>query len=554
MMRERDMKVLSPFLTILVLFMLLTPGKVWAFYPDNSYLEDRQVLDELTRAAFNYIWEEGEPNSGMVYEADFGWEVKPVAVGGTGFGVAAVVAAVDRGWVGRDAAVERLLKICVFLRDKTERQRLHGAFPHWLNGATGEIIAFGKNDDGADIVETSLLMQGLLIARAYFNGPGSEKELRDIITQLWEEVDWNWFTNGEENGLYWHWSPTKGYTGLKILGYNEALITYVLAASSPTHPISRKAYDYWTSGRGYKPKTVFGYKLEASLNGGGPLFLTHYSFVGLDPRRLADKFVPNGYFVRNLTQVLSNRGYCLYEAPAANRYSSNFWGLTASQIKDDYAASDPLNDKGVVAPTAALSSIVYTPFYALEVLHNLKENFGGRAWGRFGPYDAISLRDDWISPHTLAIDQLPIVCMAENFRSGLLWRLFMDDVDVRRGLEKAGITDPQLEEGFPEAVVTLRKDGKKYLPDAYDIVRHPDSGLYEIPFWRAEEGRVTFSFIEPAGGQTVLTMEVEAKKGRNKLTFNQFRRKSSAVLQLIMSAAGDDGESGRTYSLPVRLN
>ena len=553
MMRfEKKLKYLTVFSILPLLFFAFSGiGRAAAFYPDSDYQDDRQILEELARAAFNYMWEDCDPNSGLAYEADFGWEVRPAAVGGSGFGVAAIVSAVDRGWVGRDEAVERLLKITTFLRDKTKRQELHGAFPHWLNGSTGETIPFGQTDDGADIVETSLLMQGLLIARAYFNGPGSEKDLRDIITGLWEDVDWNWFTNGEENGLYWHWSPTKGYTGLKILGYNEALITYVLALSSPTKPISRKAYDYWTSGRSYRERNVFGYGIQAAPRGGGPLFLAHYSFIGLDPRRLADSFVTEGYFVRNVKQTLSNRGYCLFEAPAANRYAENFWGLTASQIKDDYAASEPLNDRGVVAPTAALSSVIYTPHYSLEVLHNLKDGFGGRFWGRFGPYDAVSLKDDWVSPHTLAIDQLPMVGMIENYRSGLLWRLLMDDPDIRRGLEAAGLKEPQLEEGFPEAVVTLRKESGKYRADAYDLRRHPDSGQYEIPFWRNEEGPVVFTLVDPVGGQTLLTLEAEAKKGRNKLSFAQFRRKNPAVINLVMGAASEGGQS---YSLPIRLH
>ncbi|UQZ90450.1 beta-glucosidase [Deltaproteobacteria bacterium Smac51] len=533
-------------------FIFIMMGLIWAapvsaFSPDTEYLHDREALEALGRAAFNYMWEDGDPDSGMAYEADFGWETRPVAVGGTGFGVAALVVATDRGWVGRNEAVERLLRIVTFLRDKAPRAKLHGALPHWLNGSTGETIPFGAQDDWADIVETSLLMQGLLIARAYFNGPGSEEDLRRIITELWQDVDWDWFTNGEHNGLYWHWSPRKGYTGLKILGYNEALITYVLALSSPTKPISQKAYRYWSSGWGYRAKKTFGYRLEATLPGGGPLFLAHYSFIGLDPKRLADKYVPSGYFVRGITQTLSNRGYCLQDAPPQNRYSDNFWGLSASQIKGGYTASSPLNDQGVVAPTAALASMPYTPHYSMLVLHNLREGLGGRAWGRFGPYDGINLRDEWISPHVLAIDQLPITAMVENYRSGLLWNLLMTDPDIKEGLKKAGLAEPAHKEGFPEVVVTLKKDGGRYVPDAFDLRRHPDTGLYEIPFWRNEAGETTFSLYDPEG-PPLLEITVPSRKGRNKLTFNQFRRKNSTVMTLLMTV-GD-----KNYELPVRLH
>ncbi|MDL2317139.1 hypothetical protein LJC59_08735, partial [Desulfovibrio sp. OttesenSCG-928-A18] len=527
-------------------------GVLWApvchaapYTPDDAYLQDRAALDELQRAAFAYIWEDGDPHSGMAYEVVGVWDSPPIAVGGTGFGIAAIVVAVDRGWIGREEALQRLLRICLFLRDKSPRKELHGAFPHWLDPHSGAILSFGKNDDGADIVETSLLMQGLLIARAYFNGPGTEEKLRDIITGLWEDVDWNWFTNNEERGIYWHWSQQKGFSmGLKILGYNECLITYVLAASSPTHPISRAAYDYWTSGKGYKPKDLYGYRVEASLSDAGPLFLTHYSFIGLDPRRLADAFVPGGYFVRNCKQTLSNRAYCLYYAPAKNRYSEQCWGLSASQIKDGYAASSPGKDTGTISPTGALSSMPYTPHYSLQFLHFLRGKLRNRIWGKNGPFDGFSLRDGWYSRSYLAIDQLPIVCMVENYRSGLLWAMLMSDADVRRGLELAGLHEPEFGTGFPEMVVTLVREGKKNLPDACDLRRHPDSGLYQVPYWCVEAGQVQFTISDPEGG-IVYKLGQNSVKGRNLLSFPQFMRPDEEILTLTMRTA-----SGEEHSLP----
>lgn len=517
------------------------------FMPDNDYLADREALERLQKDAFLYMWEDSEPNSGMAYEGTFGWEIRPVAVGGTGFGIASLVVAADRGWITREQAVQRLMQIVTFLRDKTPRDALHGAFPHWIDGATGKAVLFDKGDQDADIVETSLLVQGLLIARAYFNGPGTEETLRDIITKLWEDVDWDWFTNKENKGIYWHWSPEQGFRkGLKILGYNECLITYVLAISSPTHPISRKAYDYWTSGKGYRPKDVYGYRIEASLPGAGPLFLAHYSFIGLDPRRMADAFVPNGYFVRNVQHTLSNRGYCIYYAPAKNRYSEGLWGLTAGQIKDGYAASEPANDKGVITPTAALASMPYTPHYSLQVLNNLYGRLRDKIWGPYGPYDGISLRDDWVSDRYLAIDQLPIVCMTENYRSGLLWRLLMSDPEIRAGLEKAGIAEPEHAEGFPEIVVPLKRDGKRNVPDAVDLRRHPDSGQYQLPFVMTDAGTSVFVITDRDGIER-LNMSMEAAKGRNALRFAQFMRPSSEVLTLTMRT--ERGE----YILPLRL-
>ena len=536
-------------LVTLTLCLLTTAHSALAAYvPDTDYLQDRELLDTLQREAFKYMWEDADPHSGMAYEGTWQSDTRPVAVGGTGFGVAALVAATDRGWITREEAVGRLMKITLFLRDKTPRDRLKGAFPHWLDGATGQAIKFGKGDEDADIVETSLLMQGLLIARAYFNGPGVEAELRTVITELWEGVDWNWFTNNEESGLYWHWSPKRGFRmGLKILGYNECLITYVLAASSPTHPISRKAYDYWTSGKGYRPKEVYGYKVEAALPGAGPLFLAHYSFIGLDPRRMADAFVPGGYFVRNVKHTLSNRSYCLFNAPAKNRYDADFWGLTAGHIKDGYAASEPANDKGVVTPTAALSSMPYTPCYSMQVLRHLAGRLRDKIWGPYGPYDGISLRDNWASTDYLAIDQLPIVCMVENYRSGLLWRLLMSDPDIRAGLDKAGIAEPNFSEGFPEAVVTVKRDGKRYAPDAHDLCRHPDTGRYILPYFTEEAGEAVFIFKDE-DGREAFSIRQEAAKGRNRLVFAPFRRPDDSIFTLTMRTARGE------YNLPLRLN
>ena len=519
-----------------------------AFIPDSEYQNDQKALDELQRACFMYMWEDCEPNSGMAHEGDFSFGIRPIAVGGTGFGIAAIVVAADREWIGREQAVARLMQIAVFLRDKTPRKEMHGAFPHWLDGNTGAAVEFSEHDAGADIVETSFLMQGLLIARAYFNGPGVEEKLRNVITELWEEVEWDWFTNGEENGLYWHWDPVRGfYYGLRILGYNECLITYVLAASSPRHPISRRAYDYWTSGDNYQPREAYGYEIEASPPGGGPLFMAHYSFIGLDPRKIADAFVGRGYFVRGVNQTLANRGYCLYEAPVENKYADNFWGLTAACTKSGYAVSDPLNDHGTVAPTAALSSMPYTPRYSLQVLRNLLADMKKKAWGKYGPYDAASLRDDWVGDNYLAIDQLPMVCMVENYRSGLLWDLFMSDRDVGRGLSLAGLAPPTFREGFPEMVITLRKEGDRLVPDAHDICRHPDSGMYEIPYFAEAAGPVSFRLVED-GGDELLALEVNAVAGRNILSFAQFAPRDDAILTIVMKIS--DGE----HTLPVRLH
>jgi hypothetical protein len=516
---------------------------------DRALLLDREALTNLQRQAFLYFWEFGHPASGAAFEADFGWEIKPVTMAGTGFGIAALVVATDRGWVTRELAVERLLKITGFLLE-ISRPEWRGAFPHWMNGENGEPLNFGNGNDELDVVETSFLIQGLLIAREYFDGPGAEKEFRDQATALWENVDWDFFTDGQKAGLFWHWSPVRGFLGLKVKGFNEALVTYVLAASSPTHPIDPAAFNFWYQSPNYRKRTFFGYTVEGTPNGGGPLFITHYSFIGLDPRRLADKMVPNGYFIRGVKQTLSNREYCVVHAPREHRYNESFWGLTASQKMDSgYGIFSPVNDQGVLAPTAALSSMPFTPHYSMQVLAFLSTRLKDLLWSWFGPRDAISLKDDWVSPHYVAIDQLPIVAMVENYRSGLPWRLFMANREVQNGLKILGFTEPLLEDGFPEAVITRYLRGGRYRDDAYVIRRHPDTGLYAVPYFLKDGGEATFTLIDAGEpGEIVLYSSTEqASPGSNTLSMD-LPMDNGRLLSLQMRTHDE-----KLYSVPLRL-
>jgi hypothetical protein len=516
---------------------------------DRALLLDREALDDIQNSAFKYFWEFGDPDTGMAREADFGWENRPLAVAGTGFGIAALVVATDRGWVTREQAVERLLKITGFLL-KAARPEWHGAYPHWLDGKTGEPFDFGDGRDVMDLVETSMLVQGLLIARGYFNGPWAEEEFRAQATRIWEGVDWQFFTDYQEAGIFWNWSPARGFLGLRIKGYNEALVTYVLAASSPTFPISAKAFEFWYQSPNYRTRAVFGYTVEGAPPGGGPLFTAHYSFLGLDPRRLSDRLVPSGYFIRGARQTLSNREYCTVHAPRDNRYSEGFWGLSACQKPDfGYSVFHPLNDQGIVAPTAALSSMPYTPHYSMEVLSFLSTRLKDAVWSWFGPRDAVSLKDDWSSPHYLAVDQLPIVTMIENYRSGLPWRLFMGNPEIISGLERLGLAPPALEDGFPEAVVTRVLRGAKYRDDAHVIRRHPDSGLYLVPYFLKEGGQAEFSLVNPddPGEAEIFKASRLASPGSNTLSMD-LPMGNGRRLSLSMKAPG-----GKTYTLPLRL-
>jgi len=528
----------------------LAPASVpVSFRPDDDFLKDRLLLDKLQYDAFRYIWEHTFEESGFAYEDSRNRESGQATIGGTGFGVAAIVVAAERGWISRDEALNRILKIATFLRDKTDRKNLHGAFPHWLDGRTGKTFAFSDQDNGADLVETAFMIQGLLIARSYFAGDNEqEKALRDCITELWHDVDWHWFTRSENNGLFWHWSPEHEFgMGMKISGFNEAMIAYVLALGSPTHPISREAAEYWYSTSEYQPKTGNGYTIEAANEYGGCMFLSHYSFIGLDPRRMADSHVRRGYMVRNTTHTLMNRAYSLESAPAEHQFSEGFWGLTACDVKDGYRYQSAYNEIGTVAPTAALSSMPYTPEYSMRVLWNIYDNYREQMWGKFGPYDAFSLKDNWFDNSYLAIDQLTIVSMVENYRSGLLWSLFMNVPEVRDGLARMGVQPLPAVNGFPQVVVPLKKTDAGYELDALDLRRHPDSGLYTLPYSCEKDGLVFFT-ITDSSGRVIKQFTREGRRGDNLLEFDQFMPVTPERLQLTMNI-GD-----LTAGLPIRLH
>ena len=410
-------------------------------------LSDDELLDEVQRQTFRYFWDFAHPISGMARERSnrayhYGEEV--VTTGGTGFGVMATVVAVHRGWITRDSAARHLLKMVKFL---AKADSYHGVFPHWLHGKTGKTIPFSRKDDGADLVENAFLFQGLLTARQYFDAKNPlESELRNRINWLWSEIEWNWFTKGGEEVLYWHWSPNNGWAmNFPLRGFNECLITYVLAASSERYPVSPAVYHRgWAQSNFFKNgKSFFGIELPLGLDSGGPLFFSHYSFLGLSPKGLKDQYAD--YWKQNRNHTLINRAYCISNPKNFKGYGENCWGLTASDNHEGYNAHSPDNDLGVITPTAALSAFPYTPEYSMQALRHFYYTLGDKIWSEYGFVDAFNESENWYAKSHLAIDQGPIIVMIENYRSGLIWDLFMSCPEIFQGLKKLGFTSPYLE-------------------------------------------------------------------------------------------------------------
>jgi len=404
-------------------------------------ISDDQLLTLVQKQTFKYFWDFGHPTSGLARERNTSGDV--VTTGGSGFGVMAIVVGINRQFITRADGLARIQKIVAFL--KNTAQTFHGAFPHWMNGATGVVVPFSTQDDGADIVETSYMMEGLLTARQYLNGAGpDETQLRADINTIYNRVEWDWFTQGQ-NQLTWHWSPNYGFAlNVRIEGWDEALITYVMAACSPTHPIAKSVYTHgWADDGNIKNgNSYFGVKLPLGPAEGGPLFFEHYSFLGINPNGLSDTYAD--YQVQTKNHSMINYDYCVAN-PANNMgYSADCWGLTASDVENGYNASSPTNDVGTIAPTAAISSMPYTPTQSMQALRFFYYKLGDKLWGPYGFYDSFDLNNGWYATSNLAIDEGPIIDMIENYRSGLLWSLFMSCPEVKTGMKNLGFIGTNL--------------------------------------------------------------------------------------------------------------
>ncbi|TDS17505.1 glucoamylase family protein [Sphingobacterium paludis] len=400
---------------------------------------DRMPTDELLtkvqRQTFTYFWDHAHPSYGMIRERNSSGET--VTMGGTGFGLMTILVGIERGFVTREQGLERTKKIVSFLKMADTYQ---GAFAHWYNGATGKTQPFSEKDNGADLVETALLFQGLLTARTYFN----DASLTTDISTLYNAVNWNFFRNGQQT-LFWHWSPNFQWEmNLKISGWNESLITYILAAGSPTHGIDAAVYEQGWANNGAmrNGNSYHGIQLPLGPPSGGPLFLSQYSFLGLNPNGLQDQYASYADQVKN--HSLINRAYCVANPKAFVGYGADCWGLTASDDINGYKVHSPTEDNGVISPTAALAAMPYTPEESIQALEFFYYKLGDKLWGDQGFKDAFSLSEPWFAESYLAIDQGPIIIGIENYRSGLLWKYFMQTPEIKSALQKLKFTSPNL--------------------------------------------------------------------------------------------------------------
>jgi hypothetical protein len=419
-------------------------------------LGDNDLLTMVQEACFRYYWERGHPNAGMAPEIVPG-DPNLVALGASGFGAMALIVGTERGFVTREEGAGRILRIVRFLKGA---DRFHGVWPHFLDGRTGKVIPyFGPYDDGGDLVETAFLMQGLLTARQYFDrDTPAEREIRETVTSLWRGVEWDWYRQSPTGDfLYWHWSPDHGwYISHPLVGWNETMVAYLLAIASPTHPVPASLYytgwagqsdtavqyrrnwsrttigDHYASGRNF-----YGIKLDVGEGSGGSLFFTQFSFLGFDPRGKRDRFT--NYFWNNRNIALVNRAYCIANPGHFRGYGPDCWGLSAG-INSGGGMPQPNADNGTICCSAALGEFPYTPKESMAALKHFYRDLGPKTWGIYGFYDGFNETDDWYQPVWMGLNQAQIVVMIENHRSGLAWKCFMANPEIRTALDAIGFS------------------------------------------------------------------------------------------------------------------
>lgn len=409
--------------------------------------DDDVLLENVQRSSFAYFWEGAHPKSGLARDRS-GRTTDPdndlVAVGGSGFAFMAILVALERRWITNQQARER---IGLMLSALERTKRYHGVFPHFINGADGSTIPFSKLDDGGDLVETSFLIQGLVCVRQYFNTASAEDvAIRGHINLIWRNVQWNSHIKPGGNVLYWHHSPKYRFArNVPIRGWNEALTTYVLAAAAEQYGIEAESYHDGFAGNGalVNGRDYYGVTLPLGPDYGGPLFFAHYSFCGLDPRGLLDRYAD--YWQQNQNHSRINYLHSIHNPHSYSGYGADCWGLTSSHGPNGYVVSSPTSDFGLIAPTAALSSMPYTPVESMQALRHFLSLPKSKIAGRFGFVDAFSPASGWYARTYLSIDQGPIIAMIENYRSGLLWNLFMSAPEIKYGLLKLGFNSPHME-------------------------------------------------------------------------------------------------------------
>ncbi|MAT72942.1 MAG: hypothetical protein CMJ58_25960 [Planctomycetaceae bacterium] len=417
-------------------------------------MTDDELLTMIQRGCFRYYWDAGHRNAGMAIEILPG-EGDRVALGGSGFGVMALVVGAERGFRPREEIAARVLQIVRFLKSA---DRFHGAWPHFFDGSTGKVDPFfGPYDNGGDLVETAFMVQGLLAARQYFDrDTPAEREIRATVTQLWREVEWDWYRRTPDSPvLWWHWSPDAAWhINHPLIGWNETMIVYLLAIASPTHGVPAEMYYSGYAGQSdmhvaYRHEvsrttrgdhyanggTYYGITLDVGPGNGGELFFEQFSFLGFDPRGKRDRYT--NYFQNNRNIARIAHAYAIDNPRERKGYGADCWGRSAG-VNSGGGRSIPRDDNGTICPSAALGMMPYTPDESLAAARHFYRDLGPKIWGAYGFHDGFNETDNWFDEVYMGLNQAQIVVGIENYRTGLVWKCFMANPEIQPMLDAIG--------------------------------------------------------------------------------------------------------------------
>jgi hypothetical protein len=405
----------------------------------NAFASNDAFLDYLQQANFDYFWYAANPTNGLV--PDRSTTGSACSIAAVGFGLTAIGIGVDHGWITRTQAVARVqTTLNTFLSGPQGPGTsgvigYNGWFYHFLDMNT----ALRSSGSELSSIDTTLLLAGILYSKQYFNGTNAnETSIRTMADAIFNGVNWTWMAQGT-NAVAMGWQPTTGFSGYgNWVGYDEGMILYLLGLGTATNPLPASAWNYWTSG--YTWVTYYGQSFVPFP----PLFGHEYSHCWVDFRHIADAYMTNQnstYFENSRRAALAQQSYCIANPLGWVGYGSNVWGLTASDDPSGYVAHGAppaLNDNGTIAPTAAGGAIAFAPDISLPTLQNLYTNGKNALWTAYGFIDAFNQSVSWYDNAELGIDQGPIVIMIENYRTQRPWRLFMQNAEIQRGLQRAG--------------------------------------------------------------------------------------------------------------------
>jgi hypothetical protein len=405
----------------------------------NPFASDDAFLDYVQQANFDYFWYTANPANGLIPDRSATGSACSIAA--VGFGLTAIGIGIDHGWISRTQGVARVLTtLNTFLQGPQGTNTAgiigyKGWFYHFLDMNT----ALRAPSSELSSIDTALLLSGILYSKQYFNDTNAdETSIRTMADAIFNGVDWNWMARGT-NAVAMGWQPTSGFTGYgNWVGYDEGMIIYLLGLGIATNPLPASSWTTWTSG--YTWATFYG----ESFVPFPPLFGHEYSHCWIDFRHTADAYMnshSSTYFENSRRAALAQVSYCIANPAQQLGYSSNVWGLTACDGPTGYmahGAPPALNDNGTIAPTAPGGAIAFTPEYSLPTLEYFYSHFRTHIWTFNGFRDAFNLGAQWYDTDELGIDQGPIVIMIENYRTQRVWRLFMQNEEIQRGMQTAG--------------------------------------------------------------------------------------------------------------------